>query len=75
MKKRLLAAIMSLCMIVSLLPVSAFAAPGEDMEDRSGGRQNAYFYVVKPEKANDTSRNQENFIYMGQGQIVRGQRI
>ena len=27
MKKRLLAAIMSLCMIVSLLPVSAFAAP------------------------------------------------
>ena len=70
MKKRLLAAIMSLCMIVSLLPVSAFAAPGEDMEDRSGGRQNAYFYVVKPEKANDTSRNQENFIYMGQGQII-----
>ena len=31
MKKRLLAAIMSLCMIVSLLPVSAFAAP-EDGE-------------------------------------------
>lgn len=29
MKKRLLAAIMSLCMIVSLLPVSALAAPGE----------------------------------------------
>lgn len=29
MKKRLLAAIMSLCMIVSLLPVSAFAAPWE----------------------------------------------
>lgn len=28
MKKRLLAAIMSLCMIVSLLPVSALAAPG-----------------------------------------------
>ena len=27
MKKRLLAAIMSLCMIISLLPVSAFAAP------------------------------------------------
>lgn len=70
MKKRLLAAIMSLCMIVSLLPVSALAAPGEDMEDRSGGSQNAYFYVVRPEKANDTSRNQENFIYMGQGQII-----
>lgn len=70
MKKRLLAAIMSLCMIVSLLPVSALAAPEEDMEDRSGGSQNAYFYVVKPEKAYDTSRNQENFIYMGQGQII-----
>ena len=29
MKKRLLAAIMSLCMVVSLLPVSAFAAGDE----------------------------------------------
>lgn len=29
MKKRLLAAIMSLCMIVSLLPVSAFAVEPE----------------------------------------------
>ena len=30
MKKRLLAAIMSLCMIVSLLPVSALAVEDED---------------------------------------------
>ena len=36
MKKRLLAAVMSLCMIVSLLPVSALAAPGH------GGQSNSY---------------------------------
>ena len=33
MKKRLLAAIMSLCMVVSLLPVSAFAADGYEIGD------------------------------------------
>ena len=69
MKKRLLAAIMSLCMIVSLMPVSAFAAPGEDMEDRSGGSQDAYFYILKPDEAQDAERVPENFIYMGGGQI------
>ena len=69
MKKRLLAAIMSLCMIVSLLPVSALAAPGEDMEDRSGGSQDAYFYILKPDEAQDAERVPENFIYMGRGQI------
>ena len=69
MKKRLLAAIMSLCMIFSLLPVSALAAPGEDMEDRSGGSQDAYFYILKPDEAQDAERVPENFIYMGRGQI------
>ena len=33
MKKRLLAAIMSLCMVVSLLPVSAFAAGEYEIGD------------------------------------------
>ena len=44
MKKRLLAAIMSLCMIVSLLPVSALAAP-EGERRPSGGNYNPEQYV------------------------------
>ena len=71
MKKRLLAAIMSLCMIVSLLPVSALA-----VEDRFGpgsGNQtyNAYFYVLDPDKATASieSRETEDFDYIGQGKV------
>ena len=40
MTKRLLAAIMSLCMIVSLLPVSALAYEGDEepaVQSRDGG--------------------------------------
>ena len=71
MKKRLLAAIMSLCMIVSLLPVSALA-----VEDRFGpgvGNQpyDAYFYVLDPDKATASieSRETEDFDYIGQGKV------
>lgn len=70
MKKRLLAAIMSLCMIVSLLPVSAFAAPEEEIEDRNGNSEDAYFYILRPDKAQDAERIPDNFIYMGKGQII-----
>ena len=70
MKKRLLAAIMSLCMIVSLMPVSAFAAPGEEIEDRNGNSEDAYFYILEPDKAQTAARIPENFIYMGKGQII-----
>ena len=54
MKKRLLAAIMSLCMIVSLLPVSALAYEGEEepaVQSRDGGYP-AEFFVVKPDVSN-----------------------
>lgn len=70
MKKRLLAAIMSLCMIVSLLPVSALA-----VEDRFGpgsGNQtyDAYFYVRFP--SNETEEDthaQSLFTFAGTGTV------
>ncbi len=74
MKKRLLAAIMSLCMIVSLMPMSSMAA-----EDRFGlldGDQtyNAYFYVVDPNKstAPTSSRETADFDFIGQGTVSGG---
>lgn len=73
MKKRLLAAIMSLCMIVSLLPVSALAYEGDEepaVQSRDGGYP-AYFYVVKPDQANGEilDRNTASFDYVGKGSV------
>ena len=73
MKKRLLAAIMSLCMIVSLLPVSALAYEGDEepaVQSRDGGYP-AYFYMVKPDQANNEilDRNTAFFDYVGMGSV------
>lgn len=61
MKKRLLAAIMSLCMIVSLLPVSAFAVedPGTpaDTVDSVSTAENSPVQITKTVSAPDDSGN------------------
>lgn len=73
MKKRLLAAIMSLCMIVSLLPMSAMAYEGDEepaAQSRDRG-YSAYFYMVKPDQANNEilDRNTAFFDYVGMGSV------
>ena len=77
MKKRLLAAIMSLCMIVSLLPVSALAYEGEEepaVQSRDGGYP-ADFYVVKPDVSNDEfymGIDTDDFVSVGEGRVGGG---
>ena len=74
MKKRLLAAIMSLCMIVSLLPVSALAYEGEEepaVQSRNGGYP-AEFFVVKPDVSNDNfymGTDTNDFVSVGKGWV------
>ena len=72
MKKRLLAAIMSLCMIVSLLPVSALAYEGEEepaVQSRDGGYP-AYFYVRFPsDGTEEDSHAQSLFTFAGTGSV------
>ena len=72
MKKRLLAAIMSLCMIVSLLPVSALAYEGEEepaVQSRNGGYP-AYFYVRFPSDGTEGDTHAQNlFTFAGTGSV------
>ena len=74
MKKRLLAAIMSLCMIVSLLPVSALAYEGEEepaVQSRDGGYP-AEFFVVKPDVSNGNfhmGTDTDDFVSVGKGWV------
>ena len=74
MKKRLLAAIMSLCMIVSLLPVSTLAYEGEEgpaIQSRNGGYP-AEFFVVKPDVSNDNfymGTDTNDFVSVGKGWV------
>lgn len=72
MKKRLLAAIMSLCMIVSLLPVSALAYEGEEepaVQSRDGGYP-AYFYVRSPsDETEEDTHAQSLFTFAGTGSV------
>lgn len=74
MKKRLLAAIMSLCMIVSLLPVSALAYEGDKepaVQSRDGGYP-AEFFVVKPDVSNDNfymGTDTNDFVSVGKGWV------
>ena len=74
MKKRLLAAIMSLCMIVSLLPVSALAVEDRAWPWDSDKTREAYFYVVDPNKSTEPtdSRKTEDFDFIGQGTVGGG---
>lgn len=77
MKKRLLAAIMSLCMIFSLLPVSALAYEGDEepaVQSRDGGYP-ADFYVVKPDVSNDEfymGIDTDDFVSVGEGRVGGG---
>lgn len=72
MKKRLLAAIMSLCMIVSLLPVSALAYEGDEepaVQSRDGGYP-AYFYVRFPsDETEEDPHAQSLFTFAGTGSV------
>lgn len=74
MKKRLLAAIMSLCMIVSLLPVSALAYEGDEepaVQSRDGGYP-AEFFVVKPDVSNGNfymGIEADKFVSVGEGRV------
>lgn len=72
MKKRLLAAIMSLCMIVSLLPVSTLAYEGEEgpaVQSRDGGYP-AYFYVRFPSDGTEGDTHAQNlFTFAGTGSV------
>ena len=65
MKKRLLAAIMSLCMIVSLLPVSALAYREEQRS------QTPYFFLLKPGEYSDINSGEaDDYYYLFNGGIV-----
>ena len=72
MKKRLLAAIMSLCMIVSLLPMSAMAYEGDEepaIQSRDGGYP-AYFYVRFPSDGTEGDTHAQNlFTFAGTGSV------
>ena len=72
MKKRLLAAIMSLCMIVSLLPVSALAYEGDEepaVQSRDDG-YSAYFYVRFPSDGTEGDTHAQNlFTFAGTGSV------
>lgn len=74
MKKRLLAAIMSLCMIVSLLPMSAMAYEGDGepaVQSRDRG-YSAEFFVVKPDVSNDNfymGTDTNDFVSVGKGWV------
>lgn len=77
MKKRLLAAIMSLCMIFSLLPVSALAYEGDEepaVQSRNGGYP-AEFFVVKPDVSNGDfymGIEADKFVSVGEGRVGGG---
>ena len=64
MKKRLLAAVMSLCMIVSLLPVSALAY-GEELRNTT-----PYFFLLKPGDYTIESNNGSDYYYLLRGGTV-----
>lgn len=64
MKKRLLAAIMSLCMIVSLMPVSALAY-GEELRNTT-----PYFFLLKPGDYTIESNNGSDYYYLLRGGTV-----
>ena len=72
MKKRLLAAIMSLCMIFSLLPVSALAYEGDEesaVQSRDGGYP-AYFYVRFPSDGTEEDTHAQSlFTFAGTGSV------
>lgn len=76
MKKRLLAAIMSLCMIVSLLPVSALAYGGHGGYPGGGETQDgedAYFYVLQPNYIGTLAEaDKGDFYYVGKGSVEDG---
>lgn len=64
MRRRILAALMSLCMLVGLLPTTVFAWSGDGGQKRN---YDAYFYVLKPSVADATVTDPQNFYYVGKG--------
>ena len=64
MRRRILAVLMSLCMLVVLLPTTVFAWSGDGGQKRN---YDAYFYVLKPSVADATVTDPQNFYYVGKG--------
>lgn len=68
MKRRLLAALMCVCMIIGLIPATAMAKGGNG--GRAGGTYDAYYYMLKPEfKDNATSTDTQYFDFVGRGSV------
>ena len=67
MKRRLLAALMCVCMIIGLIPATAMA---KGNGGRAGDTYDAYYYMLKPEfKDNATSTDTQYFDFVGRGSV------
>lgn len=73
--KRLWSVLLTLAMLLSIAPVSAYAAGpwwgwlGGDTEPYSSGSYVAYYYVLDPTVSDGDSRNVDNFIFIGKGSV------
>lgn len=68
MKRRLLAALMCVCMLIGLMPATAMAIGGNG--SRAGGTYEAYYYMLKPgSEDNATSTDRKYFDFVGQGSV------
>lgn len=74
--KRLWSVLLTLAMLLSIAPVSAYAAGpwwglfgGGDTEPYGETSYAAYYYVLDPAVSDEDSRDVENFIFIGRGSV------
>lgn len=78
MKRKILASLLSLCLLVGLLPTTALAAWGDTffggnpfypVDPYGNDPLPAYFYVLDPNVADEDTRAPENFYFIGRGSV------